>query len=125
MKDWWQRIMSSFLCSNHIISVGLYGLMTFHYFAFLVPFIWDYQALMPLAAVIWTLITLMLAFSTYATVTTDPVDDAVHSKDRNKALEYGIQVSYCHACKVDVHSSSRHCRYCDKCVFGFDHHCSW
>ena len=111
--------------SNHFISIGLYGLLTLHYFGFITPFLWDYKVVMPIGTAIWITLTIFLAMSTYATTMIDPVDDAVNSKNRNKALEYGTQVSYCHACKVDVHSSSRHCRYCDKCVLGFDHHCSW
>lgn len=30
---------------------------------------------------------------------------------------------YCSLCKVEVSKCSKHCRVCDKCVDGFDHHC--
>ena len=29
---------------------------------------------------------------------------------------------HCYLCEKDVDSSAKHCRYCDKCVRGFDHH---
>ncbi|KAI5073470.1 hypothetical protein GOP47_0011483 [Adiantum capillus-veneris] len=32
---------------------------------------------------------------------------------------------YCTLCKVEILKNSRHCRSCDKCVDGFDHHCQW
>ncbi|KAG2317416.1 hypothetical protein Bca52824_020538 [Brassica carinata] len=32
---------------------------------------------------------------------------------------------YCMLCNSEVHKSSKHCRSCDKCVVGIDHHCKW
>ena len=32
---------------------------------------------------------------------------------------------YCYLCEINVGLTSKHCRYCDKCVVGFDHHCVW
>lgn len=29
---------------------------------------------------------------------------------------------HCYLCEKSVDSSAKHCRYCDKCVKGFDHH---
>jgi hypothetical protein len=112
-------------CGNHIVSLSLYILLTVHFFAFVTPLLWNYSYSMPICTAAFIIITIVLVAATYSTCMTDPVDDAVAWKDFNRSPQYGTQLSYCHACKVDVHSSSRHCRYCDKCVIGFDHHCSW
>eukprot|EP00250_Pteridium_aquilinum_P003737 c14036_g1_i1 orf=1-681(-) len=32
---------------------------------------------------------------------------------------------FCTLCNVEVRKLSKHCRNCDKCVEGFDHHCRW
>ncbi|KAI5075309.1 hypothetical protein GOP47_0009385 [Adiantum capillus-veneris] len=32
---------------------------------------------------------------------------------------------FCTLCNVEVRKLSKHCRNCDKCVDGFDHHCRW
>ncbi|MCO5562190.1 hypothetical protein L7F22_015816 [Adiantum nelumboides] len=32
---------------------------------------------------------------------------------------------FCTLCNVEVCKLSKHCRNCDKCVDGFDHHCRW
>jgi len=34
-------------------------------------------------------------------------------------------VKYCWVCQTEVHLNSMHCKYCDKCVSNFDHHCMW
>eukprot|EP00793_Prasinoderma_coloniale_P004563 PRCOL_00000324-RA len=32
---------------------------------------------------------------------------------------------YCALCQLHVGRTSKHCRECDRCVHGFDHHCKW
>lgn len=31
----------------------------------------------------------------------------------------------CYICKMQTDQSTRHCTKCNKCVYGFDHHCIW
>ena len=32
---------------------------------------------------------------------------------------------YCVPCKVVRDRTTKHCYYCDVCIFGYDHHCPW
>ena len=34
-------------------------------------------------------------------------------------------IKFCWVCGIDVHESSMHCKFCNKCVENFDHHCHW
>jgi len=47
--------------------------------------------------------------------------DDTHDEDEDKEEE----VKYCWVCQTEVHVHSMHCKYCDKCVSHFDHHCMW
>ncbi|KAL5213718.1 hypothetical protein ABZP36_002870 [Zizania latifolia] len=39
--------------------------------------------------------------------------------------DYGEEALFCTLCNAEVRKNSKHCRSCDKCVYGFDHHCRW
>lgn len=47
------------------------------------------------------------------------VDDAKDEEEQEEELKY------CWVCQTEVHVHSMHCKYCDKCVSHFDHHCMW
>jgi len=60
--------------------------------------------------------------------TQDPV---IQQQNKPRNLDYvkemGVPVigpdNFCHICQVTVERKTRHCKPCNKCVAGFDHHC--
>jgi len=130
----------------------LFALVVVHYFAFLMPLLWDELACKILVTFFFCLWTLAAAFGSFATCKVNPADDAVcHLLAASAAQNEGIDVNRafarelytggcpccytppsnpedkinCYYCKVQVHSSSKHCIHCNKCVLRFDHHCKW
>ena len=43
----------------------------------------------------------------------------------NYVLEINKQMDFCLICCSNIKSTSKHCKTCDRCVDGFDHHCMW
>ena len=47
---------------------------------------------------------------------------------RNKEhyiLEISRNFPFCLICCSNIHSTSKHCKKCNKCIKNFDHHCNW
>ena len=47
---------------------------------------------------------------------------------RNKEhyiLEISKNFPFCLICCSNIHSTSKHCKRCNKCIKNFDHHCGW
>ena len=47
---------------------------------------------------------------------------------RNKehyVLEISRNFPFCLICCSNIHSTSKHCKKCNKCIKNFDHHCNW
>jgi len=82
------------------------------------------------------------AYFTYSCCKTDPIDDRLrrHLARQNGDPEEGNgnnegrinegredegTTRFCWVCAIDVHESSLHCKFCNKCVERFDHHCHW
>ena len=103
----------------------IFPLIFIHYFAFI------YALLRTLAAQVAVTVVFVLAFGVAVVAgvvcsTMDPADNyilsgAVDDVDATSANER----VYCYLCEVNVGLTSKHCRYCDKCIVGFDHHCVW
>lgn len=55
-------------------------------------------------------------------VTTPTSGEADDTADEEGSDE---ELKYCWVCQTEVHVQSMHCKYCDKCVSHFDHHCMW
>jgi len=47
---------------------------------------------------------------------TDPLAHRPEAEEDNR---------YCSICQISVKPGALHCRECEKCVDGFDHHCLW
>ncbi|XP_072989317.1 protein S-acyltransferase 21-like [Typha latifolia] len=52
-------------------------------------------------------------------------EDCRTDEDVGQQQDSGDEALFCTLCNAEVHTSSKHCRSCDKCVDGFDHHCRW
>ena len=66
----------------------------------------------------WTATSLLLALTLRETASLSPSSDIQPSPHLAKTV-------YCPLCKCIGTPETKHCRQCNACVSGFDHHCKW
>lgn len=85
----------------------------------------------PVTAVVF-LFAGVATYYAYATMTVDPADVRIFSNPYikrsadihyDKPEETDDPSKHCWICQADVLQTSMHCKFCNKCVEGFDHHC--
>ena len=60
--------------------------------------------------------------------TVEPISDIQQRRNNttnNRPPLDEKETIYCYVCEDTVHVSSKHCRFCNKCVKRFDHHCKF
>ncbi len=97
-------------------------LLKVHYFAYLMPIIWDYLVCQILLTVFFCLAGGSSILCGYLTCSIDPADNSLCGIQQPQNSTSTI---YCYICESNVDNSAKHCRYCEKCVVRFDHHCKW
>lgn len=117
-----------------IVTWAIYPVLLTHYFAFLVPLLWDHIAVKIVVIFFFSISAIAAGFAAYITCVTDPADDSLYCNPNNRdSNSETVKVpidslqtsSYCYICDTRVHISSKHCGSCKKCVLKFDHHCKW
>ncbi|KAL7520875.1 hypothetical protein ACHAWX_005570 [Stephanocyclus meneghinianus] len=117
----------------------------------LLQFLFFASPILPLAASIPCTIAVFscgffAAFFAYYCCAIDPIDERLRrhlanrenggtngtSVSRNQSLSNEVYAEpeagptkFCWVCGIDVNEASMHCKFCDKCVASFDHHCHW
>jgi palmitoyltransferase ZDHHC1/11 len=103
-----------------IITWALFPFVIVHYFAFLFILLWNYVVVKVIVTLVFGISSVSALYTGYMCCLIDPADNAVLSDQRPSDEEDGV---YCYLCERNVDDTSKHCRFCDKCVVGFDHHC--
>ena len=112
----------------------LLPLLVLHFLVFVSPVL-PIAASAPLTVLFLTMGGLAM-FYAYRCCTVDPIDPMLalhHRRQAGQAVGEGQAeaamgdgpTKYCWVCQTNVKESSMHCKFCDKCVCSFDHHCMW
>lgn len=88
--------------------------------------------------VLYSGFTIALAIYAARTTLSDPTDPTITLERTHKwQLENSVQNDrrvnfdkskysyYCDLCQTHVLPGTKHCRQCNRCTQGFDHHCEW
>ena len=97
----------------------LFPILIIHYFAFLYPLLWPYLSVRIAVTLVFLASSVAALVTGYLVCWINPADNhvltVITAVDPNPV--------YCYLCETNVDCTSKHCRFCDKCIVGFDHHC--
>ena len=118
----------------------LFPVVLIHYFAYLMPLLWSNIADRVIVTLVFCICCFTALLGGYLTCVIDPADDMILKADEDQtpppsglcACFHNISAAvasneskddeiYCYVCESNVHESSKHCRYCQKCIVRFDH----
>ena len=106
----------------NILQIGtwiLFPVLIIHYFAFIYPMLWPYLSVRITVTFVFLASSLGALISGFLVCYIDPADNhtlrSIPTEDPNPV--------YCYLCETNVECTSKHCRFCQKCIVGFDHHC--
>ncbi|PNH12685.1 hypothetical protein TSOC_000383 [Tetrabaena socialis] len=111
-----QHGLQSPLDPHQVASWIVFLALTSGVYAFYVPFVEDAGSRWALVALYSVLIVAMFILNMYTSYL-DPSDPGLKGSSDGEF--------FCGLCQASVARSSKHCRACDRCVEGFDHHCKW
>lgn len=85
--------------------------------------------------IIHSFLLIIILFFGFLSTYIDPSDPLLKKEmnkkkkiKRNKEhyiLEISRNFPFCLICCSNIHSTSKHCKKCNKCIKNFDHHCNW
>lgn len=90
----------------------------------LIPLHIIYVPIAVFIATVWLVLQMVILTSIDPAINNLRKDVPPAHFDPNKH-EHVIENLFCNVCLVNVDSTCKHCRQCNKCVSGFDHHCKW
>ena len=108
-----------------ILTWILFPIVLAHFYGFLRPLIWFPESLGVALVVTFTLSSFSALVFGYWTCSINPVDDNLLSVSVPGNEIPHLETVFCYICEANVDKSSKHCRYCGKCITRFDHHCKW
>eukprot|EP00668_Euglena_longa_P022944 GGOE01028590.1.p1 GENE.GGOE01028590.1~~GGOE01028590.1.p1 ORF type:complete len:510 (-),score=79.02 GGOE01028590.1:618-2147(-) len=109
-----------------MLSWLLFTLFVVEYGVFTVPFL--RQPAIYLLGLIYLVCALVSIVFNVLSAWSNASDPGIYCKLDDAKLCSGdrpIGQTSCYLCRAFVDKSSKHCRNCNKCVVGFDHHCKW
>lgn len=110
-----------------IVAGIVWSAETLGFYLLLAPTIRDAHARFRTGAiVVYSVCVGVAACAFVVSAGTDPAAKVLHDeKKAGESSQTPTTLLFCRYCEGNVAKGAKHCRDCDKCVDGFDHHCKW
>mmetsp|Transcript_9606 Transcript_9606/g.28206 ORF Transcript_9606/g.28206 Transcript_9606/m.28206 type:complete len:232 (-) Transcript_9606:65-760(-) len=113
-----------------VLTWALLPFLVITFYVFVIPVL--PTALLYAASIKYAVFAIASAVFGFLTTATNPIDPKLseqlikNPKPQLKDVhQHDDDEKFCVICVANTSTTSQHCRYCEKCVEGFDHHCKW